>query len=288
MRGFFLTVLVGGIVAAVPGLVASAQPLLQYRFDEPSGQALDTGVPPPANGDLLGGAVRSSDTPGGFGSSVDFNTETPYAHVLEGDADKLDGLNQLTLTTWLKVSAYPSGNHRLSSKQNAGTFGGFSWNMNAAPNDGPVGPDNFRLGLFLGNNVSSGASDFGFAFSNADAGADETWAFLAVTYDNSLATDNTVFYMGGVGTPVQQLGTPVTIPQLTIDGGPAPFGVGFTHAAPAANTSVLGFQDDVRVYGTALDPAALEVVRLSNIPEPGSLGVLAIACAALLARRRRG
>lgn len=283
----YVRILIVGTTILAP-LAATAAPLLQYSFNEPNGQTIDTGTGTPANGTLMNAAVRSSDTPSGTGSSVNFNvTEPPAAHVLSSDADKLDGLDKLTLTTWLKVSSYPSGNHRLVAKQNAGTFGGFSWNMNATPNDGPVGPDNFRVGLFVGNDVSSGPSDFASGFSTADADAGDKWAFLAVTYDSALSSNNTRFYIGGVNTPVTQLGNPLTLAQLTVDGGAAAFGVGYTHAAPTADTSVRGLQDDVRVYGEALDLASLDAVRLTNVPEPTSVAMLALGSLALIARRQR-
>ncbi len=101
---------------------------LQYTFDEPTGQALDTGAPAPANGDLLGGATRSANTPSGLGSAVDF-VDAPYAHVLSTDAAKLDGLNQLTVSTWLNLRTFPGASSsaaRLVAKQAAGTFGGAS------------------------------------------------------------------------------------------------------------------------------------------------------------------
>ena len=205
---------------------------------------------------------------------MSFLSDSPYAYLLGPDADKLDALNQLTLTTWLNLSSYTSGNNRLISKQAATTFGGFSWNMNATPNSDPVSADNFRLGLFLGNNISSGASDFISAFSNDDVGAANRWVFLAVTYDGTSFVDNVRFYMGDASTPIGLVGTPLTVGQLTIEGGTARVGIGFTDAAPTANTSAIGLQDDVRVYSAALDLAALEQVRLANVvPEP-SVGVL--------------
>jgi len=207
--------------------------------------------------------------------------------MLSGDANKLDGLSGLTLTTWLNVEQYTSGNNRLLAKQAAGTFGGFNWSMNATPNSGPVGPDNFRLGIFLGNNVSSGPTDFGVGFSSDDVDAHDKWVLLAVTYDNSLATDNTRFYIGGVNSPVVQLGNPVTLPQLTVEGGASLFGVGYTDAAPAADTSVIGYQDDARVYGRPLSLAELETVRQANIPEPSSLVLLLVAAGLGAWRSRR-
>jgi hypothetical protein len=267
--------------------LATAQtPLLQYTFDEASGSALDSGSGLSSPGTFEGGAIRTANTPSGLGFAADFRTESPYAHILSGDADKLDGINQLTLTTWLNLDSYTSGNNRLAAKQAGGAFGGFSWNMNATPNSDPVGPDNFRLALFLGNNISSGASDFGSVFSNDDVGAHNRWVFLAVTYDGTLATDNVRFYMGDVDSPVAQVGTALTTLQLTLDGGTARFGVGFTDAAPTANTSALGLQDDVRVYGTALDSTFLNGIRLEAVPEPSTFALVGAGLAALLAFRK--
>lgn len=269
------------LVVLIP-TVASAAPLLHYTFDESSGDALDSGDAPLTDATLLGGATRSSDTPSGQGYSLDLRDDaTTYAYALEGDAADLDGLSALTLTTWLKLDAYTSGNNRLSAKQAAGSFDGFSWNMNATTNDGPVGPDNFRLGLFLG-----GGGGFTFGFSNADASATE-WAFLAATYDT--ATNTVAFYMGDENTPVSLLGTPQVLPLNPgiIDGMSALFGVGYTDAAPTADTSAIGLQDDVRVYGSALSLAELEAVRQENIPEPGSCVLLLMAAATLGWRWRR-
>jgi hypothetical protein len=270
----------GAVGAASGGLPT---PLLRYTFDETAGQALDTGTAPNTPGDLLGGATRSNDTPGGFSPfALDLRTDSPFAHVLEGDAADLDGLAQLTLTTWLKVETYTAGNNRLSAKQNGGAnFDGFSWNMNATPVSGPVGPDNFRLGLFLG-----GSAGFASSFSDDDVGAVE-WTFLAATYDST--TSQVKFFSGGLGTPVTQVGTTQTLSAGVIDGLTARYGVGFTDAAPTANTSVLGLQDDVRVYGVALDAAALEQVRLENVPEPAGAALFAgvAVCVTAGTRRRR-
>ncbi len=255
------------LALVAPGSNAMAQ-VLRYAFDEPTGDALDSGAAPASNGLLNGGAARSNDTPSGAGSSIDFRTESPYAHVLSTDSDDLDGLSALTLTTWLKVETYPStgsGNKRLIAKQAATNFGGFNFSMNATPNDGDVGADNFKIGLFVGNNVSSGPDDFAFAFADVDVDAANKWVMLAVTYDSALDSENMKFYIGDTTSAMTQLGSNQTIPQLTVDAGSALFGVGYTDAAPTVDTSVTGWQDDVRVYNTALDLAALDAVRLENL-----------------------
>src|SRR5829696_4477833 len=161
------------VLVLIPA-IASAAPLLRYTFDEVSGNALDSGTAPLTDATLEGGATRSADTPSGFGSSLDLRNDSPVAYALEGDAADLDGLSALTLTSWLKLDNYPARANdfsRLMSKQGGGgNFDGFSWNLNPVPNDGPVGPDNFRVGLFLG-----GSGGFDAVFSNADANAVE-WA----------------------------------------------------------------------------------------------------------------
>jgi hypothetical protein len=277
MRLVRLAALAALLVICVAPTRALAEPLLWYNFNEASGDALDTGDAPQTDAQLLGGATRSSDTPSNSGSSLDLRNDATYAHALSTDAADLDGLSAITVITWLKLDSYVSGNNRLAAKQASGTFGGFNFSMNATPNDGPVGPDNFRLGMFVGNNVSSGATDFGAAFSNADADAASKWTFLAVTYDGTQAANNTKFYMGGANSAVAQLGTDQTLVQVTIDGGTARFGVGFTDAAPTANTSAIGLQDDVRIYGRALTASELEGVRLANVPEPGTMVLLLVA-----------
>jgi hypothetical protein len=237
--------------------------VLRYTFDEASGNALDTGSGPATDGTLQEGAVRSADTPSGSGMSLDLRTDNGIAHVEAPDTTDFDGMTALTLTTWLKVESYPSNpsnNKRLIAQQEGNaTFSGFSWNMNSTTNNGnPAAPDNFRLGLFLGS-----ADAFDFAFSDADAGAAD-WTFLAATYDSTLFEIK--FYMGDVDTPVTQLGsTIVTVLNPAPLDSAARLGVGLTDAAPTSDTSVTGWQDDVRVYNTALDLAALEAVRMENL-----------------------
>jgi hypothetical protein len=255
------------VLCLVAPLSVAQQPILHYAFDEASGNALDTGTAG-ANATFEGGATRSSDTPSGSGMSLDLRTDGPYAHLLGPDAAALDGLAAFTLTTWLKVETYPdagSGNKRLLAKQGGGTFPGFSWNMNSTTNSGnPASPGEFRLGLFVGS--LDGA--FGSAFSDADAAAAD-WTFLAATYDST--SGEIAFFTGDVDSPITQIGTtqfPALIP-TPVDGDTARVAIGLTDAAPTADTSVTGLQDDVRIYNAVLDTAALDAVRMENLQSGG-------------------
>jgi hypothetical protein len=73
-----------------------------------------------------------------------------------------------------------------------------------------------------------------------------------------------------------------------VSGNTARFGIGFTDAAPAADTAPPGFMDDIRVYQGVLTPVELETVRLANvIPEPCSVALAAAGLLTALSRGRR-
>lgn len=244
--------------------------LVRYTFDEGSGDALDTGAPPPANGTLGADTTRTTNTPGGASPfAVDLTAEGLDNFVNGGDAAKVDTLESFTLTTWLYLEGLntdqagdTSGNVRLLSKQGGPPFfDGFSWNLND-PNMGVREIDNFRLGLFIG-----GVDTFAFAFSSEDTGAGNSWAFLAATYDAN-AADNIAFFSGDETTPTAPLGVPAPAAAGAVasTSGSANFGVGFTDADPTFDFAADGFQDDVRVYSGVLTLEQLEAVRLENLP----------------------
>jgi hypothetical protein len=260
-----------------------------WTFDEPAGgttNALDTGAPPATTGMLGSTATRTTDTPGGGpGFALDLSDPaaagTATSIVDGGNPVEVDTLEQFTFTTWLKVTSETdyneggSGNVRLLAKQSGGAFDGFTWNLNA-PQLGSVRSNNaFTTGLFIG-----GQNAFLFSYASddiLDRGGD--WLFLAVTYDGTLTDANTTFYIGDETTPVSLLGDPVTVAAGAVkstniaNGGAADarLAVGLTDAAPAADTALSGYQDDVRIYDEVLDLAALEAVRLDNLSAPMEL-----------------
>lgn len=275
------------LAAAVVGLVGLQSPaeaalVARYTFDEASGNALDTGAAPAADGVLQPTATRSSDTPSGSGSSLDMRVAGLDSYVSMGDPAKVDTLSQFTLSTWLKLEDLNanhggSGNVRLLAKQNAGFFDGFSWNLNN-PNLGTRGIDDMRMALFIGGTT---AFDFGFSIGAVGSEGDgdfsaSDWVFLAVTYDGNATTDNLKFYTGSNANAVTQLGETQTANAgpLFSSAGTAQFCVGCTDAAPTVDFTANGFQDDVRVYDNILDLAALDAVRLENAGSPSLDGDL--------------
>lgn len=269
--------------------VAAGPLLLHYSFDEAnSGNAVavDFGMAPPAPGTFFGGATRTGNTPGGFSvGALDLTAAGAGTYVDGGDADKLDSLSSFTLSAWINLQDVPAGNLRIMSKQGGGTFPGFSWNVSDPPEGAAARTAaNFGLRLFIGG-------DTGFAFDPAPTAlnidADNKWAFIAVSYDGGGSADNVNYY---VGTPAATaaLASTTTVLAGAVTGNIARFGVGFTDAAPAADTAPPAYMDDIRVYSGVLTPAELEVVRLANvIPEPSSIGLLAAGLLTAFSRGRR-
>ena len=260
--------------------VVAQELLVRYTFDESSGPAIDTVVGDASNGTLGSETARTTNTPGMASPfAVDLTAPGTHSFVNGGDSLKVDVLESFTLTTWLLLEGLNadqggSGNVRLIAKQGPDPeFNGFSWNLNA-PNFGARGPDNFRTGLFIG-----GESGFSFSFASEDAYADE-WAFLAVTYDGTIAEENTGFYLGDTVSEVFLLGDQfeaITAGPVASTAGVADFGIGFTDAAPGIDFAAVGYQDDVRVYDGVLTLEQLEEVRLENLLpvaacDPGTAG----------------
>ncbi|MCA9149413.1 MAG: hypothetical protein KDA92_08950 [Planctomycetales bacterium] len=259
--------LLSAITTMVTDYAVGQTPILQWTFDEESGNALDSGTGASAEGVLQSTAGRTTSTPGGASAfALDMTEPGLDSWVNGGDAEKVDTLTQFTFTTWILLKGLNaeeggSGNVRLLAKQGPGAFDGFSWNLNT-PNNGERSPDNFRMGMFVG-----GEQSFGAAFSNDDLGADDEWTFVAVTVDTDMDEENVFFYVGKEGTAVEQLGDPITMTSGPVNStsGIATVNVGYTDAAPGVDFSLVGYQDDVRIYDQVLTLEQLDQVRLANL-----------------------
>ncbi|MBA4149067.1 MAG: hypothetical protein H0X66_13210 [Verrucomicrobia bacterium] len=253
--------------------------LLRYTFDESASSsvdAVDTGATPAANG-VFTGADRVATTPGGFSTGAMNSTGAAAPDSLKyviasdenGEVDKLDGLTSFTLTAWINVQELPNGNRRILAKQ-AGSTDGFSWNFSDSAATGRSA-GNFGTRLFIG-----GTEGFAFDGVNNTIDADNKWVFIAVTYDGTdggAAVNNVKYYVGDTTATATNQST-TTITGGTTNPSDVPFGVGYTGAAPTALLNFPGWVDDARVYSGVLDAAALDVVRLENLPSSGPTAVL--------------
>ena len=116
--------------------------LLQYNFDEATGNALDSSEStPPANAVFTNLATRTPNTPIGIGYALDVSSSaTTNNYVYVTAPVKLTVvLTNLTLTTWLNLRANPTANDRLMGNVTASS--GFD---------------------FYVNNASASAAQFGF------------------------------------------------------------------------------------------------------------------------------
>jgi hypothetical protein len=244
--------------------IASAQtPLLRYTFDEASSgneTALDSGSSPAADGTFTGDDVaRTNNTPfGGSRASLNLTSLASPDYVTAGDADKLDGLTQLTLTAWINLQLSPAHGNRIMAKQfGSGNFDGFSFAYNN-PTTGTISSTNFQLNLALG-----GAAGFAIPTSGANLNASNRWLFVAVVYDGTLTSANLKFYSGSETASVAKFGSTRAVTVGPLVANDNEFRVG---ASSAGGTSAGQFMDDVRVYGAVLTLAQLNAIRLEALP----------------------
>jgi len=275
------------LALATSAFTANAALLLHYTFDEASGDALDTsGVAPTADGTFVNSATRTAEgsTPLGTGYALDLTGNgavNNWVGVTDANGgSKLDVLEKFTLTIWVNLRSAPANADRLMGRFGTSPFPGFDF-LVGTPNSGTLGAGNFKLAMAVDSSTALA--------STADAGADGTWTFVAVTYDGSLTADNVQFYTGSTVEAVAQLGNTLTKNAGAVNTTTAEFRVGST-AATGSDRTPPAWLDDARVYDTVLSEQELEAVRqVSVVPEPGTATLLGLALFGTISwlRRRR-
>jgi len=236
------------VLAASIG-ATNAELVLRYNFDEESGDALDTGLAPAANGLFAGTAARINDTPNGSGYALDVagSNNAVNNYVAAGNPDKLNNLTGgITLTWWMNLKSLPAQSDRTVEKLSAS--GGFGARFGA--------PSGSTTTMALGvNTTSSGAISPAISDLN-------TWIFCAVTYDGTRTSQNAQWYIGSQTVTVSSPG-PVSYNRGPIVDTPNEFRVGSTKASSVDRTPAAWF-DDVRVYNTVLTADEIEQIRIEG------------------------
>lgn len=258
---------------------------LHYTYDAQGTPTADSGAGTAANGTLVGtGSTYSTNTPSGTGYAYS-STGAADAYISAGDVNKIDGLTGLTFSTWINFQTDPAANDRLVSKESGNT--GFF----VAVSDANATAHTFGL-TFNFNGIGTY-----IAPANLTLSANNTWLFVAFTYDATSTTNNLKVYAGTSSSAVSLLRTDSNAGGVTNGSGTI---VGNSVALEINGTPVTAFDrsanalyDDTRIYDGVLNLAALEAIRASEVsavPEPSSyalwFGMAAVGAAATLRPRR--
>lgn len=256
---------------------ASAATLVEYNFNEASGQALNSGTATGTNGTFNGSSQRTA-VGGPFGSVLDTHGGA-NGNDLSASSANIQNLQQFTLITWFNPQSAVATSDRLISMFTS-TGGGFDWFFQTATTTGNTTSATMRL-------YTDGANPSG------DSGtltlANNTWYFLAVTYDGSKSSNNVTYYVGTESGAVAQSGSTATLNTNAINTTSADLLVGGTQRTASDRTPNAYF-DNVRIDDTVLSQSQLEAIRAANvaaIPEPAGLALLGVGVMATIGRRRR-
>jgi hypothetical protein len=270
---FALALAVHGVLIA--GFVPHSDgQILRYDFNEGTGTTSSNYGSAGNAGDLgFGGA--SGWTSGVEGSAYDAapsNEANTYA-TTAGTVSGLDNLSGFTITGWLNTNVWFDELVVMSWKD--GSAG-------AALQLRTTG----ELALFLepwwDSNVTVSSTDGQYA-------AVDGWLFFAVSWDGSgETTDKVNFYLGGEDLTASLVST-------ANRGGATTTGVSSQAFMLGQSSTLLenwwtayqGSMDDIRVYGSVLDLAAIQGIQAEAVPEPGAIALGALALGALSCGRRR-
>jgi hypothetical protein len=244
-------------VAARP---TSAALVLEYRFDEGSGPTAHDSSGNNNDGNLAsGGGVTFTATAAQGPFAIFLQATGNGASYVAPARNPLAGVSSFTIDVWVDPAANASDSRSIfSDTGGSGTGPGFNFYLN-----------------------SSGTSDHALVFATNGAllktgpiGNFGVYHNVAVTVANAASNPTVALYVDGQPAAASGSVAPITdlttLPRLGI------------FADGTFSSNFFGNIDDYRVFNTALTPA--EVAAL--VPEPRAPGLLALAGAGLLRRRR--
>ena len=213
--------------------------VLHLPFDESSGTiAHDTsGVTPANNGTLtayLTNPLPVWTTSGKVGGALTFNGSGQQVVVSDSitNPNPLDGMQQLTISTWIYANAFPSGVFSLVCK-GASFYGNYSLNFRG-------GTTSSAIRYYIGGNWQDSASAL---LLNA-------WYHMVVVFDGTQTTNNLRFYLNG------NLDKVSTINLTSV---PRSAATNLYIGAPYLGTTGFnGLMDDVRIYNRVLSVSEIQ------------------------------
>ena len=234
-------------------------PLVQIDFNDADGQkSLANRGTIVTNGTFEGDATYSStESP---------NNETGYSGSFDGSGtdgvtfghlDDLDGIKQLTITAWIRLT------------------GNFSSGQGESIASDWVNPNGFVLYVSGINNADRGKmktiiDDHTYAGFSDTVVPQDQWTFVALTYDGGLTANNCIYYQGD-GSTISADGTN-SINKGVINANGIPFQIG---NADYADRPFQGLIDNVRIYKLALSVDNLKtVMMMSDAQVKGSIIII--------------
>jgi hypothetical protein len=268
---------------------ASAGLLLQYNFEEGAGTTTSSSTANTAPLTLGGGAAFGAEGTGvsNTGRALSLpdagNFSDNRAHTsTAADIASLNGSTSYTISGWFNRSVAGGGSGRIIQVSSSSGAGFYLANSGATALQ------------FQTRNAGNTANVDAFSSGTSQQYYDDvnSYVFIAVTVDTTATSNQVKFYEGTEGNAVRfvsqnsfaanTLATLGTLSTLTL-GNTQDFNRSFG----------TGRLDDIRFYGEtsgstgALSLVSLEEVRAAAVPEPASLGLLAMGALPLLRRRSR-
>jgi hypothetical protein len=254
--------------------------------DEPyasTSPSLSAGLTSGGSGAETGGALDMRDTmaimgQASYGGWVRYGSPD-YDSAME---QSMMGLSSFTVMGWLntKDSSIAIGN-------NARVFASSDNSFSLLFNNGSV-PGRMQFAL-EGNWYNSG-----YAVTNW--GLADEWVFFAASYDGTTSTENLKYYIGGLDTNDVELVVTLDSNVGTFNYSGNWFVVGNNGADnTSADKGFKGLIDELRMFGSAADASgaldAADITLYKNdvftaVPEPATIGLLAIGGLAFVRRKK--
>lgn len=304
MKKFLLTMAAVGL-----GCVTTwADVLIDMNLNEGTGTtAGNSGTLPDGEIASSGGGrpLPSWENPGvnNVGSSVGFNyiqTGRPnFFQAIDITSNGMDNLSAFTISYWWKSVVPTSINPGIAGNPgrmnvfvtrgstvstDAGIQMGFSGEFAAA--GGGTAP---QVEFSMGDGTNGGRIFGAFSPTSTVGLYDDSWNFLALTFDGAAVSNKVRIYSGNEVDGVVLRGVFNQFDALTSTGVSAPglISIGDGLNGFNAYSSFSGQLDNIYVTDTALDLSELEALRAAAIPEPATGVIIFLSGVTLICLRRR-